>query len=99
VILKVGCAQVPTSRPTQAAPDDVDTIIFAAASATPFNGNVSKGSETESWSLNRDDFGSPFSWIEESFEEDLDYFAALDLAASKSPPQPGACEVSAPWRG
>jgi hypothetical protein len=56
---------------------------------------VSEGSETESWSSDEDNFGSPFSWIEESSEEDLDYFAALDLAASESPPQPDAREVSA----
>jgi hypothetical protein len=41
-------------RPT---PADVDTSILAATNATPFNGNVS-GSETESWSLDGDDFGS-----------------------------------------
>jgi hypothetical protein len=36
--------QVPTSRPAQATPADVDTSILAAANATPFNGNVSEGS-------------------------------------------------------
>jgi hypothetical protein len=29
--------------------------------------------------------GSPFLWVDESFEDDLDYFVALDLAASESP--------------
>jgi hypothetical protein len=50
----------------------------------PFNGNVFEGSELGSWSSDGDEFGSPFAWIEESSEEDLDYFAALDLATSKS---------------
>ena len=57
---------------------------------------MSEGSETESWSSDRDDFGSPLSWMEESFEEDLDYFAALDLAASESLPQSDAREETAP---
>ena len=52
----------------------------------PINGNAS-GSKTELWSSERDDFGSPLSWIEESSDEDLDYFAALDLAAAESSPQ------------
>jgi hypothetical protein len=81
--------------PAQATPDDVDTNILTVANATPFNGNVSYGSETESWSLDKDNFGRSFSWIEESSEEDLDYFVALDLAASESPLQPDAREVSA----
>jgi hypothetical protein len=51
---------------------------------TSLNGNVSEGSELGSWSLDREEFGSPFLWVEESSEEDLDYFAALDLAASES---------------
>jgi hypothetical protein len=33
------------------------------------------------------DFGSPFSWTEESSDEDLDYFAALDVAAVESSPR------------
>ena len=61
----------------------------------PVNGN-SSGSETESWSSDGDDFGSPFSWIEESSDEDLDYFAMLDVAAVESLPQPEVREGSAP---
>jgi hypothetical protein len=57
---------------------------------------VSEGSETESWFSDGDDFGSPLSWIEESSKEDLDYFVALDLAASESPLQSDAREESAP---
>jgi hypothetical protein len=59
------------------------------------NGNAS-GSKTESWSSDGDDFGSPFSWIEESSDEDLDYFVALDLAAAQSLSQPEVREESAP---
>jgi hypothetical protein len=62
VTLKVGCCA--------GSPADVDTSFLAAANAMPFNGNAS-GSETESWSSDRDDFGSPLSWIEESSDEDL----------------------------
>jgi hypothetical protein len=72
----------------QANPDDVDTNdILIAANATSLSGNVSEGSELGSWSSDEEEFGSPFSWVEESFEEDLDYFAALDLAASESLPR------------
>jgi hypothetical protein len=46
--------------------------------------------------LDGDDFGSPFSWIEESSDEDLDYFAMLDVAAAESLPQPEVREGSAP---
>jgi hypothetical protein len=46
---------------------------------------VFEGSEPGSWSSDGDEFGSPFSWTEESSEEDLDYFAALDLVVSESP--------------
>jgi hypothetical protein len=59
------------------------------------NGNAS-GSKTKSWSLDGDNFGSPFSWTEESSDEDLDYFAALDLAAAESLPQAELREEFAP---
>jgi hypothetical protein len=72
----------------QANPDDVDTNdILIAANATSLSGNVSEGSELGSWSSDEEEFGSPFSWVEESFEEDLDYFAALDLVVSESLPR------------
>jgi hypothetical protein len=32
-----------------------------------------------------DDFGSLIVWTEESSEEDLDYFVALDVAATETP--------------
>ena len=68
---------------------------MAAANAVHVNGN-SSGSETESWSSNEGDFESPFLWIEESSDEDLDYFVALDLAAAQSLSQPEVREESAP---
>jgi hypothetical protein len=43
-------AQVSTSRPVQANPDDVVTNVLTAASATSLNGNVSEVSELGSWS-------------------------------------------------
>jgi hypothetical protein len=63
--------------------------LVVAANAVPINGNLS-GSETKSWSSDGGDFGSPFSWIEESSDEDLNYFAVLDVATAESLPQPGA---------
>ena len=51
----------------------------------PVNENLS-GSETVSWSSDGGEFGSPFSWTEESSDEDLDYFATLDVAAAESMP-------------
>jgi hypothetical protein len=73
-------ALVPTSGPTQANPDDVDNNVLTAANVMSLNGNVSEGSELKSWSSNGEEFGSPFSWVEEYSQEDLDYLAALDLA-------------------
>ena len=68
--------QVPTSGHAQPTPtDDINFVV--AANAVPVNENLS-GSETRSWSSVGDEFGSPFSWTEESSNEDLDYFAALD---------------------
>jgi hypothetical protein len=32
------------------------------------------------------EFGSPFLWIEESSDKDLDYFATLDVAAAEAVP-------------
>jgi hypothetical protein len=45
------------------------------------------------------DFGSPFLWIEESSDEDLDYFAALDVAAVEALPQPEVREGFTPPAG
>jgi hypothetical protein len=46
------------------------------------NDNLS-GSESGSFSSDGE-FGSSFSWTEESADEDLDYFDALDVAAAES---------------
>jgi hypothetical protein len=54
------------------------------ASATFLSGDVSEGSDFGSWSFEDGELGSPFLWVDESSENDLDYFAALDLAASES---------------
>ena len=45
------------------------------------------------------DFGSPFSWTEEFSDEDLDYFAALDVAAVEVVPRLEVREVSDPPAG
>jgi hypothetical protein len=86
------------SGPAQATPTNVDINFVADASAVHVNGN-SPGSETESWSSDGGDFESPFSWIEESSDQDLDYFAVLDVATAESLPQPEAHEVSGPPAG
>jgi hypothetical protein len=38
--------------------------------------------------------GSPFSWTEESLDEDLDYLVALDVAAAESSPRVEVGEVA-----
>jgi hypothetical protein len=77
--------QVPTFGPVQATPTD-DSNFVAAASAMLVNENLC-GIETGSWSSDGGEFGSPFSWTEESSVEDLDYFAALDVASVESVPR------------
>jgi hypothetical protein len=57
----------------------------------PANYSVS-GSESGSFSY--DEFGSLFSWAEESSDEDLDYFVALDAAAAEFSPRLEVGEVS-----
>jgi hypothetical protein len=46
----------------------------------PANDSLS-GSESRSFSSDGE-FGSLFSWTEESSDEDLDYFATLDVVAA-----------------
>ena len=55
------------------------------ANATFLSGNVSEGSDFGLWSSEEGELGSPFSWVDESSEDDLDYFAALELAALEFP--------------
>ena len=66
--------------PAQATPTD-GTNFVAAANAVPANDSLS-GSESGSFSSDGGEFESPFSWTEESSDEDLDYFAALDVVAA-----------------
>jgi hypothetical protein len=48
-------------------------------------GSVSKSFES-------DDSGSLIAWMEESSDEDLDYFAALDVAAAEPSPRADGSE-------
>ena len=65
---------------------------MAAATVVPASDSLS-GSESGSFSSDGE-FGSPFSWTEESSDEDLDYFVALDVAAAGSSPRLEGGEVS-----
>jgi hypothetical protein len=77
--------------PAQTTPADITNFV-AAATVVPADYIVS-GSESESFSFD-DEFGSPFSWSEESCGEDLDYFVALDVVVAESSPQLEVSEVS-----
>jgi hypothetical protein len=70
------------------------TTEFLAAS-TADGGNECGGSASDFT-----DSGSSVEWTEESSEEDLDYFAALDVAATEaSPHAAGAQDVPGPSTG
>ena len=58
---------------------------MATATVVPANDNLS-GSGSECFESDGES-GSLFSWTEESSDEGLDYFAALDVAAAESLPQ------------
>jgi hypothetical protein len=60
------------------------TTKFLAAS-TAEDGNECGGSASECFDCA--DSGSSVEWTEESSEEDLDYFAALDVAAAEASPR------------
>ena len=61
-------------------------------------GNKSDGSASEFSDFA--DSGSSVEWTEESSEEDLDYFAALDVAAAEASPHAADTEdVPAPSTG
>jgi hypothetical protein len=70
--------------PAQATPTD-GTNFMAATNAVPANDSLS-GSESGSFSSDGGEFESPFSRTEESSDEDLDYFAALDVVVAESSP-------------
>jgi hypothetical protein len=75
-------AQVPGFGPAHAT--TTDNAIFVAASTMAADddsfGSVSKCFES-------DVSGSSIAWTEESSDEDLDYFAALDVAAAEPSPR------------
>jgi hypothetical protein len=58
----------------------------AVANVVPANDNFS-GSESGSFSSDGGEFERPFTWTEESSDEDFDYFAALDVATVESSPR------------
>jgi hypothetical protein len=58
-----------------------DNTIFVAAPTVVPAGDNSCGSV--STCFESDDSGSSISWTEESLDEGLDYFAALDVAAAE----------------
>ena len=72
------------------------TTEFLAAS-TAEGGNEYGGSVSEFFDFT--DSGSSVEWTEESSEEDLDYFAALDVAAEASPHAADAEVVPGPSTG
>jgi hypothetical protein len=45
------------------------------------------------------EYESPFSWTKESSDEDLDYFAALDVATAEAVPRLDGREASDPPTG
>ena len=73
--------QVLGSGPAHATATDIDIFVAASTVATDDDsfGSVSKCFES-------DDSGSSIAWTEESSDEDLDYFAALDVAAAEPSP-------------
>jgi hypothetical protein len=75
-------AQVLGSGPAHATA--TDNAIFVVASTVPADddsfGSVSKCFES-------DDSGSSIAWTEESSDEDLDYFVALDVATAEPSPR------------
>jgi hypothetical protein len=78
------------SGPTQANPVDVKiNDVLVDANPMSLSGNVSGESDFGSWSSEGGELGSPFSWVDESSKDDLDYFAVLDLATAESPLQCG----------
>ena len=72
------------------------TTEFLAAS-TAEGGNEYGGSVSEFFDFT--DSGSSVEWTEESSEEDLDYFAALDVAAAEASPHVADADVPGPSTG
>jgi hypothetical protein len=78
--------QVPTSGLAQANLDDkANDDMLVCENVVILSSDASDESDVGSWSSEGEGLGSPFAWIDdESSEDDLDYFAALDLAISES---------------
>jgi hypothetical protein len=79
MLLNFGCCAGSRFWPAHA----TATTDFLAAS-TVDDGNEYDGSASEFFDFA--DSGSSVEWSEESSEEDLDYFAALDVAAAEASP-------------
>ena len=66
--------------------DDTNDDILMDGNMVFLSSDASGESDVGSWASKGGELGSPFSWIDdESSEDDLDYFAALDLAVVESP--------------
>jgi hypothetical protein len=66
--------------------DNTNDDILVGGNVVILSSDASDESDVGSWSLEGDKFGSPFAWIDdESLEDDLDYFVALEFAAAESP--------------
>jgi hypothetical protein len=76
--------QVPTFGPTQATAAG-NTNFVAATTVVPADDNLF-GSVSECFESDGES-GSSFSWTEESSDEGLYYFAALDVAAADTSPR------------
>jgi hypothetical protein len=62
-----------------------NTDFVAASTVAPVDDNLF-GSMSECFESDGES-GSSFSWTEESSDESLDYFVALDVAAAESSPR------------
>jgi hypothetical protein len=67
-----------------------DTANFVAASTVVAE---NESDDSASKFFESDDSGSSVVWMEESSDEDLDYFAALDVAAAEASPRVMGAEV------
>jgi hypothetical protein len=69
---------------------------------TSLSGNVSEGSDFGSWSSEGGDLGSPFSWVDKSSEDDLDYFCGIGsscIRVSAAIPPPHEASVTSTGAG
>jgi hypothetical protein len=85
--------QVPTFGPAQATAAG-NTDFVAATTVVPADNNLF-GSGSECF-VSDGESGSSFSWTEESSDEGLDYFAALNVAAAESSPRAEVGEAADP---